>query len=34
LIVSWTGTRGVLSLATAMALPLAIDNGKPFPTGI
>jgi CPA1 family monovalent cation:H+ antiporter len=31
LIVGWTGTRGVLSLATAMALPLTLDNGSPFP---
>ena len=31
LIVAWTGTRGVVSLATAMALPLALSNGKAFP---
>lgn len=31
LIVAWTGTRGVVSLATALALPLTLQNGKPFP---
>ncbi|MEO5997457.1 MAG: Na+/H+ antiporter [Chitinophagaceae bacterium] len=31
LIVAWTGTRGVVSLATAMALPLVLSNGKAFP---
>jgi Na+/H+ antiporter len=30
LIVAWTGTRGVVSLATALALPLTI-NGDAFP---
>jgi CPA1 family monovalent cation:H+ antiporter len=30
-IVAWTGTRGVLSLATALALPLVLETGKPFP---
>ena len=29
-IVAWTGTRGVVSLATALALPLTINDG-PFP---
>ena len=31
LIVAWTGTRGVVSLATALALPLTLHNGTPFP---
>ena len=31
LIVAWTGTRGVVSLATALALPLTMQNGSPFP---
>jgi CPA1 family monovalent cation:H+ antiporter len=31
LIIAWTGTRGVLSLATALALPLLLSTGKPFP---
>ena len=31
LIVAWTGTRGVVSLATALALPLTLQNGSPFP---
>jgi CPA1 family monovalent cation:H+ antiporter len=31
LIVAWTGTRGVVSLATALALPLTLKNGDPFP---
>jgi monovalent cation/hydrogen antiporter len=30
-LVSWTSMRGVVSLATALALPLAIANGDPFP---
>jgi CPA1 family monovalent cation:H+ antiporter len=30
-IVAWTGMRGVVSLAAAMALPLATQDGKPFP---
>ena len=30
-IVAWTGTRGVVSLATALALPLTLDNGDDFP---
>lgn len=30
-IVSWTGMRGVVSLAAALALPLATADGKPFP---
>jgi CPA1 family monovalent cation:H+ antiporter len=31
LIVAWTGTRGVVSLATALALPLTLYNGEDFP---
>ncbi|HET7179350.1 MAG TPA: Na+/H+ antiporter [Chryseosolibacter sp.] len=31
LIVGWTGTRGVVSLATALALPLTLANGTAFP---
>lgn len=31
LIVAWTGTRGVVSLATALALPLTLPNGSDFP---
>jgi CPA1 family monovalent cation:H+ antiporter len=29
--IAWTGLRGVVSLATALALPLTIANGDPFP---
>ncbi|GAB3506760.1 Na+/H+ antiporter [Spirosoma knui] len=31
LIVAWTGTRGVVSLATALALPLTLPQGGVFP---
>lgn len=31
LIVAWTGTRGIISLATALALPLTMENGDAFP---
>lgn len=31
LIIAWTGTRGVISLATALALPIALYSGKVFP---
>lgn len=31
LIVAWTGTRGVISLATALALPLTLSSGQLFP---
>lgn len=31
MIVAWTGTRGVVSLATALALPLTLANGTEFP---
>ena len=30
-IVGWTGMRGVVSLAAALALPIALANGAPFP---
>jgi len=30
-IVGWAGMRGVVSLAAAFALPLALPNGRPFP---
>jgi monovalent cation/hydrogen antiporter len=30
-VVSWTSMRGVVSLATALALPLTLANGAPFP---
>jgi CPA1 family monovalent cation:H+ antiporter len=31
LVVAWTGTRGVISLAAALALPLLMRDGTPFP---
>lgn len=31
LIVAWTGTRGIVSLATALALPLTLGGDRPFP---
>lgn len=31
LIVAWTGTRGVISMASALALPLTLYNGNAFP---
>src|SRR5437879_6390230 len=30
-IVAWTGMRGVVSLAAALALPLTVQDGSPFP---
>ena len=30
-ILAWTGMRGVVSLAAALALPLTTQNGSPFP---
>ena len=30
-VVAWAGMRGVLSLAAALALPLTINGGQPFP---
>jgi Na+/H+ antiporter len=31
LLLGWTGMRGVVSLAAALAIPLTFDNGKAFP---
>jgi monovalent cation/hydrogen antiporter len=31
MVVAWTGTRGVISLAAALAIPLFIQDGTPFP---
>ncbi len=31
LIYGWAGMRGVVSLASALAIPLVIDEGQPFP---
>jgi CPA1 family monovalent cation:H+ antiporter len=30
-LVAWTGLRGMVSLAAALALPLTLTNGEPFP---
>jgi Na+/H+ antiporter len=30
-VVAWTGMRGVISLAAALALPLTVEGGAPFP---
>src|SRR5262249_21705750 len=30
-VAGWTGMRGVVSLAAAMALPQTLSNGSPFP---
>lgn len=30
-LIGWTGMRGVVSLASALALPLTLANGAPFP---
>ncbi len=30
-LVGWTSMRGIVSLASAMSLPLVLDNGQPFP---
>lgn len=30
-VVAWTGMRGVVSLAAALAIPLTLPNGQPFP---
>src|SRR6185503_13588835 len=30
-VLSWAGTRGVISLAAIFTLPLTIDGGRPFP---
>ncbi len=31
LLLGWTGMRGVVSLAAALAIPVAVDAGTPFP---
>jgi Na+/H+ antiporter len=31
IIVGWAGMRGVVSLASALSIPLTLDNGEPFP---
>jgi len=31
LVVAWSGLRGAVSLAAALAIPLALPNGAPFP---
>lgn len=31
LVVGWAGMRGVVSLASALAIPLTLNNGDPFP---
>jgi CPA1 family monovalent cation:H+ antiporter len=31
MVVAWTGTRGIISLAAALALPLLIQDGSAFP---
>jgi monovalent cation/hydrogen antiporter len=31
LVVGWSGMRGAVSLAAALALPLTVDGGAPFP---
>jgi monovalent cation/hydrogen antiporter len=31
LLLGWTGMRGVVSLAAALAIPLIMENGNPFP---
>src|SRR3712207_607866 len=31
IVLSWAGTRGVISLAAIFALPLTTDDGSPFP---
>jgi Na+/H+ antiporter len=30
-IISWCGMRGIVSIAAALALPVVLPNGKPFP---
>ena len=30
-VIGWSGLRGIVSLASALALPLTLDNGEPFP---
>ncbi len=30
-VLSWTGMRGIVSLAAALAIPVTLENGTPFP---
>ena len=30
-IITWSGMRGIVSLAIALGLPIALENGEPFP---
>ena len=30
-LITWSGMRGAVSLAAALAIPLTIDTGEPFP---
>jgi CPA1 family monovalent cation:H+ antiporter len=30
-VIGWSGLRGIVSLASALALPVVMENGKPFP---
>ncbi len=31
LVIGWAGMRGVVSLASALSIPLLLNNGEPFP---
>jgi CPA1 family monovalent cation:H+ antiporter len=31
ILMSWTGMRGVVSLAAALSIPVVMENGQPFP---
>jgi CPA1 family monovalent cation:H+ antiporter len=31
MLIGWTGVRGIVSLALALALPMALPDGRPFP---
>ena len=31
MVISWSGMRGIVSLATAIGLPMMLDDGTPFP---
>ena len=33
LVAGWSGMRGAVSLAAALALPLTTNTGQPFPSG-
>jgi NhaP-type Na+/H+ or K+/H+ antiporter len=32
-VAGWSGMRGAVSLAAALALPLTTNTGQPFPSG-